>query len=352
MLHIGWKAGTEQYPPQELLEYAIAAEAAGFDSINASDHFHPWSEEGQASFVWSWLGAAAARTGAIELGTGLTCPILRYHPAVVAQAAATMGALAPGRFFLSVGTGEALNEYAAMGAWPGYTARRERLAEAIGLIRALWAGQPVTWDGDYYHTRQARLHTLPARPVPLYVSAMVPQSAAFAGEQGDGLLTIGGQTPEVYQQMMANFEQGARKAGKDPARLPRLVELTIGYAEDTQAEMAEYKRYWAGSSVPAMYSQNIYSPTLSQKNGAVVGAEIVKGKGLFSAQADEHVAFLRTYGEMGFTHLYLHYAGPDQRGFLQWYGREVLPRMRDQRGDQPDDRDRRDSAARPAPALP
>jgi alkanesulfonate monooxygenase SsuD/methylene tetrahydromethanopterin reductase-like flavin-dependent oxidoreductase (luciferase family) len=146
-LQIGWKAGPEQYPPQELLEYAVAAEVASFASIDASDHFHPWSEDGQASFIWAWLGAAAARTSKIELGTGLTCPILRYHPAVIAQAAATMGALAPGRFFLSVGAGEALNEYAATAQWPGFSERQERLGEAIGLIRALWKGEPVTWDG-------------------------------------------------------------------------------------------------------------------------------------------------------------------------------------------------------------
>lgn len=349
-LRIGWKAGPEQYPPQELLEYAVAAEAAGFESIDASDHFHPWSEEGQASFIWSWLGAAAARTSVIELGTGLTCPILRYHPAIIAQAAATMGALAPGRFYLSVGTGEALNEYAATGEWPDYIERRDRLAEAIELIRALWTGQPISWDGDYYQTRQARLYTLPAQPVPLYVSAMVPESATFAGEQGDGLLTVGGEQPEHYQRMMANFERGARQAGKDPAAMPRLVELTVGYMEDTQAELAEYKRYWAGASVPAMYSQRLYTPALSQKNGAVVGADVVKGKGLFSAQPDEHLAFLRRYGEMGFTHLYLHYAGPDQKGFLKWYGREVLPRLRAQHDDQPDSQ--RDGAARHTPALP
>jgi coenzyme F420-dependent glucose-6-phosphate dehydrogenase len=330
-LQIGWKAGPEQYPPQELLEYAVAAEVAGFASIDASDHFHPWSEDGQASFIWAWLGAAAARTSKIELGTGLTCPILRYHPAVIAQAAATMGALAPGRFFLSVGAGEALNEYAATAQWPGFSERQERLGEAIGLIRALWKGEPVTWDGKYYSTRKARLYTLPQQPVPLCVSALVPESAAFAGEHGDGLLTVGGEEPAIYQQMLASFEQGARRAGKDPTKLRRSIELTVGYANDSQAEMAEYMKYWAGATVPAMYDQKLYTPSMSQKNGAVVGAEVVKRKGCFSANPDDHVAFLRNYGDLGFTHLYIHYAGPDQKGLLAWYGREVLPRLGKQR---------------------
>ncbi|HEX6480329.1 MAG TPA: LLM class flavin-dependent oxidoreductase, partial [Ktedonobacteraceae bacterium] len=157
MVQFGWKAGTEQFPPTELLEYAIAAEQAGFDLIDVSDHFHPWSEEGQSAFTWTWLGAVAARTSRIHFGPGLTCPILRYHPSVIAQAAATVSAMAPGRFYLGVGTGEALNEYAATGMWPGYTERRERLLEAIVLIRALWSGEEVTLDGDYYMTRKAQL---------------------------------------------------------------------------------------------------------------------------------------------------------------------------------------------------
>ncbi|TMB69838.1 MAG: TIGR03557 family F420-dependent LLM class oxidoreductase, partial [Deltaproteobacteria bacterium] len=193
MLQLGWKAGTEQYPPDELLDYAIAAEETGFDSIDVSDHFHPWNEKGQACFVWSWLGAAAAKTKKIAMGTGVTCPILRYHPAVVAQAAATIACLAPKRFFLGVGTGEALNEYSATGQWPEYNIRRARMGEAIELIRALWTGEKVTHKGFYYQTRQAKLYTRPSEPIPLYVSSMVPNSARFAGKHSDGLITVGGE---------------------------------------------------------------------------------------------------------------------------------------------------------------
>src|SRR4051794_7785055 len=189
MLQIGWKAGPEQYAPGPLLDYAVAAEEAGFDSIDVSDHFQPWSSAGQACFTWTWLGAAAVRTTRIALGTGLTCPILRYHPSIVAQATATLSCLAPGRTYLGVGTGEALNEYASVGMWPGYSERRERLAEAIELIRALFTGDEITHRGRYYQTRKARLYTPPANEVPIYVSSLVPESAAFAGEYGDGLLT-------------------------------------------------------------------------------------------------------------------------------------------------------------------
>src|SRR5581483_457312 len=180
MLQLGWKAGTEQYPPAELLKYAVSADKAGFDTIDVSDHFHPWSEAGQCGFTWTWLGAVAAQTSKIHMGTGVTCPIVRYHPAIIAQAAATLSTLAPGRVYLGLGTGEALNEYASTGYWPGYTERQDRLAEAIELIRALWSGQQVTYDGKYYETRKAKLYTPPASPIPIYVSTLAPGSAAFA----------------------------------------------------------------------------------------------------------------------------------------------------------------------------
>ena len=234
MAKFGWKAGAEQFPPQALLDAARAADAAGFDLIDISDHFHPWSDDGQASFAWTWLGAAAVQTKRITLGTGITCPILRYHPAIIAQAAATLACFAPGRVYLGVGTGEALNEYAATGAWPEYETRQAMLAEALGLIRELWTGNEVTFQGDYYETRKARLYTLPDQPVPIYISTMVPESAGFAGRFGDGLISVGGKEPDEYKQLLANFEDGARAVGKDPASLPRLIEINVEYTDDAE----------------------------------------------------------------------------------------------------------------------
>ena len=202
MIQLGWKAGAEQYAPQELLEYAVAAERAGFDALSVSDHFHPWAEKGQASFVWTWLGAAAARTTSIKLGTGVTCPILRYHPTIVAQAIATLSCFAPGRVFLGVGTGEALNEYSAVGLWPGYDERQEQLAEAIELIRTLLEGEPVTHSGTHYRTRDAKIYSSARNPIPIYVSSLVPESAYFAGLHGDGLYTVGGEDAETYAEMI------------------------------------------------------------------------------------------------------------------------------------------------------
>jgi coenzyme F420-dependent glucose-6-phosphate dehydrogenase len=328
MLRFGWKAGAEQFPPTQLLDFVIAAEGAGFDLVDVSDHFHPWSEAGQAPFVWTWLGAAAARTGRIHLGPGLTCPILRYHPAVIAQAAATVASLAPGRVYLAVGTGEALNEYSSTARWPGYRERQARLAEAIDLIRALWSGEEVTFRGTFYQTRKARLYTLPDVPIPLYVSSLAPGSAAFAGKHGDGLLTVGGQNSEVYEQIIARFESGAREAGKDPSRMPRLVEIGAEFTDDADGAAVWRRQYWAATFLPALFNQKIYTPTMAEQNGAAVGADTVKERVCISTDPDVHVRFCQRYVDLGFDHLIFHSAAQDQRTFLEPYAREVLPRLR------------------------
>jgi coenzyme F420-dependent glucose-6-phosphate dehydrogenase len=270
------------------------------------------------------------KTSRLTLGTGVTCPILRYHPAVIAQAAATLGCMAPGRAYLGVGTGEALNEYAATHEWPTYRERQARLAEAIALIRELWTGQPVTFRGQYYRTRKARLYTRPDQPVPLYVSSMAPQSARFAGRHGDGLITVGGEEPEVYRHMLKEFEAGAREAGKDPASMPRLVELGVAYTDDDAGAVTARKQYWAGAHVPALFTHKIYTPAMSAKNGKVVGGDTLKQKTCISPDPDAHRRFAQQYVDLGFTHLFFHSAGPDQRAFLERYGRDVLPRLRSQ----------------------
>ena len=328
MIKLGWKAGTEQFPPDRLLEYAIAAEEAGFDSIDASDHFHPWAEVGEACFVWAWLGAVAARTKKITLGTGITCPILRYHPAVVAQAAATVAALAPGRFFLGVGTGEALNEYSAVGQWPNYATRRRQLGEAIDLIRKLWSGEKITHGGEFYQTRQAKLYTLPDEAVPIYVSTMVPASAAFAGQYGDGLITVGGEEPETYQQIFKNFAAGAKEAGRDSGA-PRMIEIAVEFTDDHEKAVRDRKEYWAGTFVPALFTEKIYTPEMSEQNGKVVGSDIVRESVCISTDPEEHVKLARRYVEMGFDHLIFHAASKDQQTFVENYGRHVLPRLRE-----------------------
>jgi len=328
MVSLGWKAGAEQYAPGELLEYAVTAEQAGFDALDVSDHFHPWAEQGQASFAWTWLGAVAARTTRIRLGTGVTCPTLRYHPSIVAQAAATLACLAGDRVFLGVGTGEALNEFSAVGQWPGYRVRQAQLAEAIELMKALWKGEPVTHDGPSFQTHQAKIYSRPRQSIPIYISSLAPESAYFAGLHGDGLFTVGGEEPEVYRDMLKNFAAGAKKAGRDASRLPKLIELSADFTGDKQAAIESRKRFWAGAMVPAMFTQRLHTPALSEKNGKVVGADTIEQAGCISDRPEEHVDYARRYLDMGFDHLFFHSAGPDQKAFIQAYGSKVLPQLR------------------------
>ncbi|MBV8822835.1 MAG: TIGR03557 family F420-dependent LLM class oxidoreductase [Ktedonobacteraceae bacterium] len=328
MVQFGWKAAPEQYPPVDLMQYAIAADRAGFDLLDCSDHFHPWSEAGQAGFTWTWFGAVAVQTQRITLSSGVTCPILRYHPAIIAQAAATVTHFAPQRFVLGVGTGEALNEFAATGEWPSYDERRARLTEAIALMRQLWSGEQVSFAGTYYQTRKAKLYTAPASPIPIIVSALVPESAQFAAQYGDGLWSVGGKQPDIYQNIIKNFEESAQQAGKDAKRMPRFIELTVAYTENVDAALQEHLKYWAGAHVPALYTEKIYTPTLSQENGAVVGPDVLKKAGCFSPNPDDHVKFVKQYIDLGFDHIFFHTAGPDQHAFIEAYAHDVLPRLR------------------------
>jgi coenzyme F420-dependent glucose-6-phosphate dehydrogenase len=328
MLKIGWKAGIEQHQPDTLLTLAVTAEQAGFQSIDVSDHFHPWSEDGSCGFTWTWLGAAASQTKTIELGTGLTCPILRYHPAIIAQAAATVAYMAPERFYLGVGTGEALNEYSATGFWPGYSERQAMLRESIDLMRQLWTGQETSFSGEYYETKKATLYTLPKKHIPIYISTMVPNSAFFAGEFGDGMITVGGQKPEIYKEMLKNFGQGAKKAGRDPKQMPKLIEINAAYTDNADEAVEVMKKYWAGTFIIALFDQKIYTPKMSAQNGEVVGADVIKQKTMISKNPKDQLANIQQYIDLGFTHIYVHFAAQDEGAMIREFGKDVLPKIK------------------------
>jgi coenzyme F420-dependent glucose-6-phosphate dehydrogenase len=312
-----------------LLQQVIAAEKVGFESIDASDHFHPWSEDGQACFIWSWLGAAAVSTQSIELGTGLTCPILRYNPAVIAQAAATVSSLAGGRTYLAVGTGEALNEYSVTLEWPEHDERQTRMIESIELIRELWTGEKVSFDGCYYRTKKAKLYTLPKNEIPIYISSLVPESAYVAGYYGDGLLTVGeGENLDKAKQILSQFENGAKDAGKDAEQMPKAVEIFADYGVDPEASIENFMKFWAGAVIPALFVNKIYTPEMSAQNGKVVGPDTVRKQGCFSEDPEEHIKFVKKYIDAGFTHIYIHSAASDQKSFLEAYGKDVLPALK------------------------
>jgi TAT-translocated FGD2 family F420-dependent dehydrogenase len=323
---VGYVASHEQFAPSDLIEYAIAAEKAGFDALWVSDHFHPWQDnQGHAAHAWITLAAMGQRTERLLLGTGITCPIYRYNPAEVAHAFASLGVLYPGRLFLGVGTGEALNEVAAGGGWGPYRERAERLAEAITLIRRLWTEDWVSFEGRYYRLEDAKLYDKPARPVPIYVAGAGPRSARLAGRYGDGWITDVS-TLTGRQDVVQAFEEGARDAGKDPTAMPRLVEpfVIVGGRE----EALEAARLWLFHAI-GQQVLDMSDPRRIQRYAEENStAEREMEQWVISRDPQAHLDAIRSLVEAGATHVFVHSAQRDQRRFIDFYGREVLPALR------------------------
>lgn len=324
---IGYVASHEQFPVPLLLETTALAEDAGFTAMWASDHFHPWQDnQGHAGHAWITLAALTQRTHHMLLGTGVTCPTYRNNPAIVAQAFASLGVLAPGRIFLGVGTGEAVNEVPTGGGWGPYRERAERLVEAITIIRALWEQEWVSVEGRYYHVEQARIFDKPSQPIPIYVAASGPKSARLAGQHGDGLITVGGIFGEQGKKVITAFEESARAAGKDPATMARLVELFVVLGDEDAA--LPCARLWQFSGDidglfevpdPREIRRIAEERTTPQ---AVIRSWIV------SPDPAVHTAAIRALIEQGFTHIFIHAPQQDQRHVIEVYGRDVLPAVR------------------------
>ncbi|HEV2477483.1 MAG TPA: glucose-6-phosphate dehydrogenase (coenzyme-F420) [Candidatus Dormibacteraeota bacterium] len=331
-LRLGYKASAEQFGPRELLDFACAAEANGFDSVFVSDHFQPWRHsDGHAPFALSWLAAVGERTSRLVLGTSVLTPTFRYHPAIVAQAFGTLGVMFPGRMILGVGTGEHLNEGALGVQWPDYRERFARLREAVALIRKLNADQSVTFDGEYYHTRNATVYDRPGEPVPIYVGAGGPQVAKYAGRAGDGMICTSGKGMELYsEQLLPSFNDGAKEAGRDPAGLDRMIEVKVSYDTDRGRAMEDTK-IWSALALPAEAKAGIDDPREMERLAQTV-EDVAHRRWLVSDDPDEHIDQLRPYLDLGFNHLVFHHPGADQRRFLDLYGTQILPRIRKQWG--------------------
>jgi coenzyme F420-dependent glucose-6-phosphate dehydrogenase len=331
-LRLGYKASAEQFGPRELLDFACAAEANGFDSVFVSDHFQPWRHsDGHAPFALAWLAAVGERTSRIALGTSVLTPTFRYHPALVAQAFGTLGVLIPDRMILGVGTGEHLNEGALGVSWPDYRERFARLREAITLIRLLWTEQSVTFDGEYYHTRNATIYDRPEKPVPIYVAAGGPQAAKYAGRAADGLICTSGKGMELYsEQLLPSFNDGAKESGREPAGLDRMIEVKVSYDTDRKRALEDTK-IWAALALPAEAKAGIDDPREMERLARTV-EDVSHRRWLVSDNADEHIDQLRPYIDLGFNHLVFHHPGDDQRRFLDLYGTQILPRIRHQWG--------------------
>ena len=325
----GYKASAEQFGPQELLEYGVLAEELEFDSVVVSDHFTPWRHHGgHAPYSFAWLAALGAKTERVRLGTSVVTPTFRYHPAIVAQAMATLGVLYPGRVFLGVGTGEAMNEVPPTGMpWPGFAERIGRLREAIALMRALWSREFVDFDGRYFKTQGATLYDRPADGIPLYVAASGEKAARLAGEVGDGFICTSGKGLELYRDvLLPAVERAAREKGRDPSAIEKMIEVKVSY--DTDADRARRDtREWAALALPGEEKAGTFDPREMEKRAATV-ADRAHTRFIVSSDPDEQAAKVNDYVELGFTHLVFHFPGPDQRRAMELYARDILPRLR------------------------
>lgn len=328
-VRLGYKASAEQFDPAELLEFGVAAERVGLDSVFISDHFQPWMHEGgHAPAALPWLGALGARTSRIVVGTSVLTPSFRYHPAVVAQAVATLGVLFPGRVILGVGTGEALNEVTLGLDWPDTPERFRRLKEAIEVMRTLWTGDRITFEGEFTRLVDATVYDRPAEPVPVYIAAAGPAVARLAGRVGDGFITTSGKDPALYTDTLLPAV-ATGESGRAP--IERMIEVKVSYHPDPR-EALERTRFWAPLALSAEEKTGIHDPVEMQRRAAELPIERVASRFIVSSDPDEHVDRIMQYVDYGFDHLVFHDPGHDQLAFFERYERDILPRLRERLG--------------------
>jgi coenzyme F420-dependent glucose-6-phosphate dehydrogenase len=331
-VRIGYKASAEQFDPVTLLDFSRQAEAIGLELVATSDHFQPWRHRGGHSpAALPWLGAAALATSNVVLGTSVLTPTLRYEPAIVAQAFGTLGLLAPGRVFLGVGTGEAMNETPVTGgAFPGRKERRLRMAEAIAMIRQLWSEERVSFAGDYYTTDKATIYDRPDEPVPVFVAASGPLAAKLAGRVGDGFICTSGKQPALYDELLANVAAGAEAVGRDPGTLRRMIEIKVSYDRDARFAH-DACAWWAALALTPEQKEGVEDP-VEMERLADANVENAHTRFIVSNDPDEVIERIGAYVDLGFDDLVLHAPGPDQRRFLEQFGVDVLPKLRERTG--------------------
>jgi coenzyme F420-dependent glucose-6-phosphate dehydrogenase len=314
-MRLGYTLSSEEFDAPSLVAQAERAEQAGFAFASVSDHFHPWIDaQGESPFVWGTLGAISQRTERIELITGVTCPTVRIHPAIVAQAAATAASLLPGRFSLGVGTGENLNEHILGDRWPGVVERQARLEEAIELIRELWEGKLVSHRGEHFTVENARIYSLPDEPPPLLVAVAGESSVEIAARQGDGLIGTA-PIPESVEQFRSEGGEGK----------PAYGQLHVCWAEEEDAAKKSALKQWPNGAISGSYFLELPLPAHFEEAAEVLTVEDVAESVVCGPDPERHRAAIEEYVEAGYDHVYVHQIGPEQEGFFEFYEREVLP---------------------------
>ncbi|PSQ27509.1 LLM class F420-dependent oxidoreductase [Halobacteriales archaeon QS_9_68_17] len=315
MPEFGFALSSELHSPNELVEYAGRAEELGFDYLTISDHFHPWiSAQGESPFVWSTLGGVAREIDDIPIATGVTAPIIRIHPAIIAQAAATAATMLPGGFSLGVGTGENLNEHVVGEGWPEHEVRLEMLEEAVEVIRKLWTGESVSHHGAHYDVENARVYTLPDETPDIPVSAYGPKTAESAAEIGDGLVSVGPQEAVV---------ETYRDAGGEG---PRYGQMTVSYAEtEDEAVEAAYER-WPNTALTGDLNTELATPKHFEQACEMIEPEDIReGSTPTNPDPDTHVENVQAFADAGYEHVTLHQIAPDVEGLLEFYAEDVIP---------------------------
>ncbi|MFC7534667.1 glucose-6-phosphate dehydrogenase (coenzyme-F420) [Actinoplanes sp. GCM10030250] len=329
MIRFGYKASAEQFAPAELLKYGILAEELGFDSVFISDHLQPWRHDGgHAPAALPWLGALAARTQKVLIGTSVLTPTFRYHPAVVAQAFATLGCLAPGRAVLGVGSGESLNEVLLGQQWPDGKERFARLKEAVLLIQKLWAEDRVSHEGQFYRTENATIYDKPETPVPIYIGASGPAATRLAGRIADGFITTSGKGHSLYTDtLLPAVKEGAEKADRKIDDLDLMIEVKVSFDDDLDRARND-THYWGALALSPEEKTGVEDPIEMQRLADALTVERTATRWIVSSDPEEHAAKVTEYLDMGFKHLVFHAPGPDQERFLRLYSTEILPRLR------------------------
>jgi G6PDH family F420-dependent oxidoreductase len=311
---IGYFLSSEDRNPREIVEGARMAEAAGFPALWLSDHFHPWlDEQGESPFVWSLIGAIASATNDVRLTTAVTCPLIRIHPAIIAQAAATSALLLDGRFALGVGTGEALNEHILGDHWPTPEIRLAMLEEAIGLMRELWKGGSTDHHGAHYTVENARLYSLPETPPQILVSGFGPKAIELAAKVGDGYMNVT-PSPDNVEQYRSAGGKGVVQGG-----------LKVCYDTDKDQARRTYHHFWRNELVPGQLAQDLPTPTHFEQASTLVTEDMVGESKPLGPDPQVHIDAIQEYVDAGFDEVYVAQVGPDQRGFLDFYAKEVLP---------------------------
>ncbi len=316
-LRFGYALSSEEHRPADLVRNAATAEESGFAFAMISDHYHPWVDaQGHSPFVWTVLGGIARETSRLEVGTGVTCPMIRIHPAIIAQAAATTADLFEGRFSLGVGTGENLNEHILGDHWPPYAERREMLIESIDIMRGLWRGKLFSHRGEQYVVENARIYTLPAEPPRIMVAASGPESATAAGEVGDGLVVTAPQKEVI---------DAFRSAGG--ADKPIYGQVTGCWAASEDEGARTLHRVWPNAGITGDLSQELPLPMHFEQASSNVTPEMLAEKLPVGPSPDKWIESVRAMVDAGVDHVYFHQVGPDQAGFFDFYRRELEPEL-------------------------